>query len=182
MFDWLYESLAGFGATIGLSRLFYVHPRIWKQGNMLAARSDWRTQLLTLFGASRLLLVDPIQKAVRIRDRNFWFFVRWHRIPFDAVAAVLYGYSDLSPGQLSPFGAYRSMDLFTVGLQLRDGSEKTLFRLFGEGDFVNEGIFPDWFYWEEDMMTPFVRGGQETESRLFVQALSGLIGAPITNP
>jgi hypothetical protein len=177
MIDWVFDTTIG----VGLARLFNFQPVIRKENQALVATTGWATRLCTLGSASRRLLVDPQQRALRIRDRSFWFVTHWHRIPFDAVEAVIYSYADLSPGQVSPLGAYRSMDLFVVALRLRHGEERKLFRFFGQGAFVNNGILPDWCYWEEDVMTPLVQGGQESASRTFAEVLSRMLGVPIVN-
>jgi hypothetical protein len=175
--EWFVDIAIG----IGLARLLNLQPRIAKEKHILVATTGIRTQLFTVFSASRRLMIDPQQRAVRIRDRSFWFVIHWHRIPFDVVEAIIYAYADMSPGQISPLGAYRSMDLFTVALRLRHGKEQNLFRFFGQGAFVNNGILPDWCYWEDNVMTPLVAGGQETASRTFAEVLSGMIGVPMVN-
>lgn len=177
MLDLFFDTVLG----IGLARTFSFQAVIRKEGNTLTARTGLPAQLLLLFAASRWLILDPQQKAVRIRDRSFWFFTRWHRIPFDAVEAVVYTYTDMSPGQFNPFGAYRSLDVFTVGLRMRHGEERRLFRFVGEGGFNNDGILPDWCYWEENLVTPLVQGSQDTGSRLFADVVSRMTGAPIVN-
>ena len=177
MLDLFFDLFIG----IGLARIFNFQPRIRKEGNTLIASTGFTAQFLLLFSASRRVTLDPHTKLVRIRDRSFWFFVQWHRVPFDAVEAVIYSYADMSPGQISPIGAYRSMDVFTVGLWLRHGKQRRLFRFIGEGAFVNNGIFPDWCYWEENMVTPLVQGNQETGSRLYADVVSRMIGAEIVN-
>ena len=175
--DWFFDLAIG----IGLSRLLNFQPAIRKENQILVASTGWRTQLFTLCSASRRLMIDPQQRAIRIRDRSFWFVTHWHRIPFDAVEAVVYSYTDMSPGQISPLGAYRSMDLFVIALRLRHGKEQKLFRFFGQGDFVNNGILPDWCYWDENMLTPLVQGDQENMSRTFATVVSAMLSVPIVN-
>ncbi len=175
MIDLVFDLAAG----IGLARLFNIQPEIHKENHLLVASTGWRGRILSLFAASRRVTIDPAQRAVRVRERSFWFIVRWRRVPFDVVEAVVYSYVDMSPGQISPLGAHRSIDLFSVALRLRHGSELRLFRFFGQGGFVNNGILPDWCYWEENVMTPLVLGGQESASRTFAEVLSGMIGVPI---
>ena len=177
MIEWFVDIAIG----IGLARMLNLRPRVAKEKDILVASTGIGTQCFTLFSASRRLMIDPHQKAVRIRDRSFWFFTQWHRIPFDVVEAVVYSYADVSPGQISPLGAYRSMDLFTVALRLNHGKEQRLFRFFGQSAFNNNGILPDWCYWEDNVMTPLVIGGQEAASKTFAEVLSGMIGVPIVN-
>ncbi len=159
-----------------VSRLFSLGPRVQKRAGRLIAASGWRSQALTLWSTYRQVVVDPNVQAVIIRGRIFWLIPRIRRIPFQAIRAVLYSYSDVNP--TSSFAwAYNTVDLFTVGLRLLDGSEVTLFRFFGEGEFVNEGIFPDWFYWEDYLLDQV--GTQENESRVFAELVSKMTGAPI---
>ena len=161
-------------------KLFWIRPRVRKEGAVLVAGSGWRTHLFTLGSYGRQVRVDPQQRAVRCRTRSFWFAVRWHRIPFDAVRAVAYGYADLAPGQsFSAVTDYQSEDVFTVGLKLADGSEFQMFRFFGPGEFVNESFLPDWCYWEDQLEARITQGPQETESLAYAETVSRLIGVPL---
>ncbi|MFI5384520.1 MAG: hypothetical protein ACHQ50_00200 [Fimbriimonadales bacterium] len=160
------------------SRLVNVRPRVKKQGNLLVAVSDWKSQFWSLGFAGRKLTVDPAQKVAHLQLRRFWFFRASRRIEFDWVQEVLYGYADMSTG----FYAYQENDLFTVALQLKNGEKVTLFRFFGEGDFVNNSIWPDWMYWEDFALANYTRGDQERESLLFADLVSRMIGVPISNP
>lgn len=182
MFEWIMEKIGGYGVSMALSRLFWIRPRIRKQGLLLEACSDWRSQVLSLGFGSRRVMIIYQQSVIRIFTRRFWLIFRVRRIPFDRISAILYGYADMSPGALMPWGAYQQNDLFWVGLRLHNGEELTLFRFFGEGDLVNQGPFPDWLYWEDKIMVELTRGPQESESRMFAELLSKLIGAPIENP
>lgn len=160
------------------SRLVAIRPRVSKVGNTLVAVSDWRSQLWGLGFGGRRLVVDPTQKTVRMSVRRFWFFRTSRRIEFEWVAELIYGYSDVSPG----WGAHQQNDLFTVALRLKNGDEVTLFRFFGEGDFVNNSVWPDWMFWDDFVIANYTRGPQESESLLFADLVSRMIGVPISNP
>jgi len=160
------------------SRLINVRPRVAKKGSLLVASSDWKSQLWSLGFGGRRLVVDPAQKTLRMVVRKFWFFRSSRRIEFDWVQEILYGYSDMSAG----WGAYQENDLFTVGLLLKNGERLTLFRFFGEGDFVNNSIWPDWMFWEDYLLANYTRGDQERESLLFADLVSRLVGVQIGNP
>jgi len=171
-------SLEDIGFSLLLSRLVQARPKVIKRGGLLVATSDWRSQLWCLGFAGRKLTVDPKQKILRMVWRRFWLFRTSRRIEFDWIEELRYGYADMSSG----WGAYQENDLFTVGLKLKNGEEITLFRFFGEGDFVNNSIWPDWMYWEGFLLAKYTRGDQERESLLFADLLSRLIGVPIGNP
>jgi hypothetical protein len=166
------------GFSLIFSRLVNVRPVVRKQGNLLLASSDWKSQLWSLGFAGRKLVVDPQQKVARLILRRFWFWRTSRRIEFDWVQEVLYGYAEVSPG----WGAYQENDLFTVALKLKNGDQVNLFRFFGEGDFVNNTVFPDWMYWEEFLVSNYTRGDQERESLLFADLVSRMIGVPVSNP
>jgi len=78
------------------------------------------------------------------------------------------------------FGAHDTKEAFRVGLRLTDFREVHLFWFYGDGPFTNYGPFPDWLYWQEYLLD--LRGTQETESRLFAEALSRMSGAPVEPP
>ena len=153
-----------------VSRLFSFGPRIFKENDQLHAVTGWRVWLMTLGLANRLVIVDPVKKVLRIHDRILWFIPKARRFKFDHIRAVAYGYSDANS-----FGGFNfvrdTYDFFSVGIKLHGDSDihQHLFRFFGEGSFVNEGPFPDWWYWEEYLTD--VAGTQESESRRFVDLL-----------
>jgi len=171
-------SLVDLAFSLVLSRLVNTRPRVSKNGNLLVATSDWKSQLWCLGFAGRHLIVDPQRKTVRIGYRKFWFFRSSRRLEFDWIQDILYGYADVSPG----FYAYQSDDLYTVAVQLKNGERVTLFRFFGEGDFINNSIWPDWMFWDDFLLAEYTRGDQERESLLFADLVSRLIGVPISNP
>jgi hypothetical protein len=164
------------------SRLFRFSPRIAKDGNLLIATSGWRAKLFSLGFGSRKVTIDPQSRAIRIALRRFWLFYHYRRIPFDEVSEVLYGYSDLNPDSVMPLSVYQQNDLFTVGLLLKNGERVTLFRFYGEGDFVNNGIWPDWCYWGDQLEAQITKGNQEDESLTYADIVSHLVGVPIGNP
>ncbi|HWA83564.1 MAG TPA: hypothetical protein VG820_09035 [Fimbriimonadaceae bacterium] len=170
--------LDDFAFSAVFSRLVAVRPRVSKAGNKLVAVSDWRSQLWSIGFGGRRLVVDPALKTVRVVFRRFWFVRTSRRIEFDWVSEVIYGYNEVSPG----WGAYREDDLYTVGLKLKNGDELTLFRFFGEGDFVNNTVWPDWMFWDDFLIANYTRGPQERESLLFADLVSRMIGVPISNP
>jgi hypothetical protein len=134
-------------------------------------------QILTLGLLHKRVTVDPKEQVVRIRRRYLWFIRRTSRIPFPLIAAITYGYS----GSGNNWGtAQKSSEIYTVGLRLHSGRERRLFSFVGDGEFQNNGPLPDWWYWPEYVFQ-FV-GTQERESRMFVEALSKMIGAEITPP
>ncbi len=42
--------------------------------------------------------------------------------------------------------------MFSVRLRLTNGEEVLLCRFFGPGDWQNDTIWPDWMYWEEELV------------------------------
>lgn len=172
--DFIYD-LVG---RVVFGRLLNVRPKVSKEGDVLVARSGWKSHLFSLGFGGRTVRVEPKQRAIKVRTRRFWGFTTSKRIDFDWVEAVLYGYHDASVGLY----AYQANDLFTVGLQLKNGEEITLFRFFGEGDFLNNSIWPDWMYWSDILVAQYSRGTQESESLLFADLLSRMIGVPVENP
>lgn len=163
---------------IVLARLFQIQPKVESKNGKLVAASDWRSQLISLGFGSRRLEVDPRAKVMRFWVRSWWFVTRVKRIEFDWVDAVLYGYSDLGGGEWS---THRSIDLFTVGLRLKNREIVKLFRFCGQGSFVNASAFPDEFYWQEFAIDPLVHGNQETGSLTLAEALSRVIGVEIVD-
>jgi hypothetical protein len=164
--------------TVYYSSLLSVGPRIRKDRGRLVAWTSWRISLMTLGTVHRRVTVDPGKQAVFIRDWYAWVFPRRRRIPFGSIAAVTYGYQDLAawPGAW----AHQASDWFSVGLRLQSRKPVRLFSFSGEGAFTNDGPFPDWCYWDHLVLD--FSGTQESESRVFAELLSKMIGVPVEPP
>jgi len=158
-------------------RTFSPTPEIKKEGGLLVIQSTWQTALLTLGGRHRRVAVDQKARVLRITDRRFWFFSSSRRIEFDWIDQVFYTYQDLESG---PFSHY-DQDLFTVGVKLTDGKHVTLFRFFGEGSFTNVSVWPDWCYWEDNLIARTAQHNLELMSSQLADVLCHLTGAPLTN-
>lgn len=160
-------------------RLFSIGPRIRKQGARLVATSALRLQILSLGAFRREVVVEPRKGWLMVHDRQFWFIERTRLVPFAQVEAVTYGFEDWTPGGWF-FWARDTRELFRVGLRLRNGKEFDLFRFYGEGRFVNESYFPDWWFWGEFLTD--LSGTQERESRMLVELLSKMMGVGVDRP
>jgi hypothetical protein len=178
---WLAEWIGVFVVSVLLGRLLNVRPRITRRKDGLAATTAPHVMVLALGLRLRTVLIDPHQRAVRIFARNGWLFTRVRYIPFDVVVVVLYGYSDMTLFRL-PIGSYTELDLFAVGLRLRNGEEVELCRFFGQGDWVNNSWTQDWADSGEEFVAELGRGSQENESRVYAEAVAQMIGAPLERP
>ncbi|MFO0935597.1 MAG: hypothetical protein U0798_03660 [Gemmataceae bacterium] len=156
-------------------------PRIHRVRNQLHAVTGWRVWLMTLGLSNRRVVVDPDQKMLRIHDRILWFFPKKRSFKFRHIRAVAYGYSDQSGGSIFSL-AHDSYDVFSVGIKLHgdDNTYRHLFRFLGDGTFVNDSYYPDWWYWEEYLTD--CEGSQERESRRFVELLLKMIGGATIEP
>jgi len=162
------------------SPLFSIGPRIRKRKGKLIASTNQLLQVLTLGLMYRQVAIDPKEAVVRFRQRYFWLFPRAWRIPFASIEAVTYGYYG-SGGVNAWWGvAGDTKDAYAVGLRLLGGQERHLFWFYGDGEFTNNGPLPDWWYWPE--YTFNFAGTQERESRMFVNALSKMIGVTVVPP
>lgn len=177
---WLAEIVGGFVFGVLFGRLLNVRPRISKVKETLVAKTAPHIALLTLGLKLRTVLIDPRQRAVRMFARYVWLFPRVRHIPFEVVQAVLIGYADMSPGQVIPWGAaYQQQDMFFVRLRLKNGEEPLLCRFFGQGDWVNNSIWPDWTFWPEEMVAGMMHGSQESEAGAYAETVSRIIGVPL---
>ncbi len=175
--------IINFIVNILFGRLLNVRPRIRKVQSMLIADTAPHIAILTLGLKMRRVMIDPQQKAIRIFARYAWLIPRVRHIPFDVVECVLYTYNELNNqfNPLSGWEAYQQQDMFVVGLRLKDGEEPILCRFYGQGDFMNNSIFPDWMYWEVEMPANMTHGTQEDESRGYASTVAGLIGVDVRN-
>ena len=150
-------------------------PSIRRDGDRLTVRSSVNSQVFCLGATAKSLVIEPARRRLSLTSRSFWFYRRTRHIEFDWIKEVTLDYNDVGFGMW----ARRNEDLFTTGLTLQNGEWVQLFKFYGEGDFQNDGPFPDWFYWEEHLMTHVVKGDQEASSLRFADLLSALTGAPI---
>ena len=156
------------------NRLLMPRPRVRREGDTLVIGSDFRSLIWTLGGASRKIIVEPKGRCVRVRFRRFWFFREERRLGFERITEVTYDYHELSFGW-----ARRTEDLYVIGLKLVGGELVSLFRVYGQGDFVNDGIWPDFLYWGDMAEAAITRGNQESQSRELVDLLGALIEVPV---
>ncbi len=159
-----------------LTMAFAPRPNIRREGAFLIIRSGWRTALLTLGGRYRKVIVDPASQIVRIRDRYFWLFIKTRVITFDRVHEVTYTYSDMFS---SDWFSHDAQDLFKVGLWLKDGSQTVFFRFYGQGEFVNNSIWPDWMMWDEILPGQIVQHKMDSDALALAELLSTMIGVPL---
>lgn len=174
LFRVVFAALSGLVARTGVSL-----PRVRKVGDQIIARSPVSLGLLTLGACYRRMTLDLRSKYVRVADRRAWFF-RWSRVfTFDQIQGVEYGYWNINePGLLAP-SSTQDYDNFVVALRLVTEQSVTLFSFRGGGSWSNNGILPDWCYWEDNLAADLSAGGQEGASRLFAEVLSSRIGVPL---
>lgn len=174
---WLAETVLSWVGGFFFSRFVAAWPSVRKEGNRLIAKTGWKTLLWNLGSASKRLEVDPVAKTVRLQIRRFWLYRTSRRLEFDWIQEIAYRYAAMGLG----IWAYREADLYTIELQLKNGEHVMLFRFFGEGDFINNSIWPDWMYWNDFLVAKFTKGDQENQSMMFADLLGQLIGVPISN-
>lgn len=173
--------MSDFLFTIGsrlLTRTFAPRPVIKREGTLLILRSGWRTAFLTLASRNRRVSVDPVNKIIRMRDRVLWLIVRRQVIEFGQVSEIVYEYSDLFD---SSWFSHDSEDLFKVGLWLKDDRVVTLFRFFGQGEFINNSVWPDWMMWSDVLAGRVLPHDMESQALAVAELLSSMFDVPIGN-
>jgi hypothetical protein len=172
-----------FGWVLGivsrlLIRAFSPRPVVERNGSLIVVRSTWRTTLLTLGAVSRKVVIDPHSKIVRMSSRIFWAFDRKRVIPFDRIYEVFYTYTDLAANSMI---SHNEQDLFCVGVKLKDGAVVTFFRFFGEGEFVNESLWPDWMRADDVLLGKIAPHNLGDESSGLADLLCAYFSVPLTN-
>ena len=162
-----------------LGRVFAMHPALVVRQGRLVAKTSLKGAFLTLGLNLREVAVDPRLQMIRIVARRAWLFRSVRRIPFDAVARVVYDWTDVNPFQHLPLAVYQELDLYTVSIALKDGDIVALCRFFGLGDWVNEHFMPDWVYWDDQLAAELARGSQEEQSRAYAVAIARAMGVDV---
>lgn len=67
------------------------------------------------------------------------------------------------------YHARNSLDCYTVAVELNNYHQVDLFWWYGEGEFQNESILPDWVYWKQFAFD--TKGAQKRESLQFYEML-----------
>ncbi len=161
-----------------ITKAFAPRPVVRCEGSLLIIESGWRTSMLTLGGRSRRVSVDRKNEIIRIQDRRFWAFTNRQVISFDRIQEIIYNYSDALE---SDWVSHDAEDIFRVGLWLKDGKDIILFRFYGQGEFVNNSIFPDWMMIDEIIPGQVVTHNMDSESLSIADVLSKIVGVPIGN-
>ncbi len=175
------ELILGFLYRITIGRLLNVRPKIRKERGCLIAHSAWLFCIFTLGMRYRRVTVDPNQRIIRIYARSLWFFKKVTIVGFDSIQWLVYEYKDVSPLGGIPTTTYQEQDLFIVSVVKKNRQQVILARFYGQGDFANNTIFPDWFYWEEIGLSRLSQGNQEDESRMYASTVAAIIGVEIRN-
>ena len=157
--------------------LLSMGPKISREEGRLVARTSLMGFLSSLTLLHRTVIVDPMKQAISIRRRLFWFFTSRKKIPFERVQSIVYTYDDWNSNTAFG-GSDDSKDCFAVKLKLWSDRLVHLFNFYGEGTFVNNSAFPDWFDWDEYRVD--LSGTQESESRMFVDLLQKILNVPVT--
>jgi hypothetical protein len=169
----------GFVSSFLIRKLINVEPIVAKEGQLLIIKTGWRGHLLSLGAASRKVTVDPVSKIVRLKGRRFWFFGWSRRIEYDWIQQISYGYTGFGGWG---WGEGTTDDLFSISLDLKNNTHVVLCRFFGSGDFYNNTIMPDWWYYGDQLLADVSRGTQEQNSSALVNLLENMIGVPVVNP
>ncbi len=172
------SSLIEWLVSVVFVRLFAFSPDVYSDKGLLVARTGWKANVFSIGFAGRSVTLDRNREMIRLRKRWFWFVVTTRYISFASVKEVLYGYTDVDPFQSFSW-AHLQDDLFSVGVKLRTGEEIRLFRFYGQGDFSNDGPFPDWFFWDEILESKLTKGSQEGHALIYAEVVSVLVGVPI---
>jgi hypothetical protein len=162
-----------------LTTAFAPRPVVKRQGVLLLIRSGWRTAILTLGSKRRNVTIDPTNQIIRIYDRSFWVAEKREVIEFHQVQEIVYAYQDLFPA--NNWISHDEQDLFIVGLWLHDGRNVTLFRFYGQGQFVNNSIWPDWMMWDEFLKGKMVPHNMDSAALGLAELLSAMLDVPIGN-
>lgn len=75
--------------------------------------------------------------------------------------------------------AYRDRGVYTVELRPTTGQRIMLFRFYSEGDFINDGLMPDFMFWDEYLEATLTKGDQGREAEAFGKIIAGLVGMRI---
>jgi hypothetical protein len=161
-----------------LTKAFAPRPNVRCEGSLLVIESGWRTAMLTLGGRPRRVSVDRQNRIIRIQDRRFWAFTNRDVIAFDRIQEIIYSYNDALE---SNWVSHDSEDIFRVGLWLKDGKELILFRFFGQGEFVNNSLWPDWMMAGDILPGQIVTHDMDSQSISLADVLSKVVGVPIGN-
>jgi hypothetical protein len=160
----------------------------WRiRDHILEARTPLALRVVTLFGYDQHLHIDSNRRVLRLRSRRFWHTVRNELIPFDRIAAIVYGYSGTDVGFQYNFQgaeATDTVDNFPVGILLRDSDRPvTLFVFSGAAslawDIATEVIDNDFLSVDLEWGINGVEGNEDRESRQFVALLRHYLGVPV---
>ena len=161
-----------------ITKAFAPRPVVRREGSLLIIESGWRTALLTAGGRKRRVSVDPKSRIIRIQDRRFWAFTSRKVIAFDRIHEIIYSYNDMMGND---WVSHDSEDLYKVGLWLTDDRELILFRFYGQGEFVNNSLWPDWMMWDDFLPGQIVQHNLDSEALGVAELLSAMVGVPIGN-
>jgi hypothetical protein len=161
-----------------LGQVFSPRPQISRRGSVVVLQSCWRTSLLTLGARKRRVELDPVRRIVKIYDRRWWVAVSSQVIPFDRIKEVVFACLNTNSTSWTA-GAGES---YVLGLTVPPQRHTLfLFNLQGDGEFVNDGPWPDWMYAEEIAAGALVKNTRDDEARNVADVLARMTGCPLSN-
>ncbi len=160
--------------------LLSLSPRIRRDGDSLVVTTGLVSMALTLGTWRRRLEIKPLERSLCLEDAICYFWHKRRTLRFDQVQAVTYGYVDEAAAANWLSWGHDTVDNFRVGLRLKDDQEIHFFAFYGAGAFQHDGVFPDWWFWDEYLFDAV--GTQETTSRRFVDLLCRLFDVAVIPP
>ena len=151
--------------------LLSIGPVVSRDGTKLKARTSTFFALLTLGANLKLFEADTATRRIHFHRRLFWVFARSWDVAFEEVVEVKYGYENLNP--FAFISADDATDDFFISLEMRDRSSIALFHWIGEGEFTNNTILPDWWFFGETLFD--ATGTQQKESMTFYEVLTAML-------
>ncbi|MFO0615473.1 MAG: hypothetical protein U0414_22965 [Polyangiaceae bacterium] len=115
------------------SPLSALNPKVWVEEGRLHARTNLFLMILCLFFWQRTVIVDRRERTVLVRSRFLWLLENTRVIPFSEIDHLYYRYNRVSTGWDMMGRDTDSLESFSVGLSLEDGSEVNLLAFRGDG-------------------------------------------------
>lgn len=143
-------------------------PKIVSDGRGLRARCSVWQGLSCGFLFWRSLKIDRQRRTLTIFHLDFWLIPQKWVVSYHDIRDINYKYRDY--GFLRSLNyARNSLDCYTVSIELQNYRVIDLFWWYGEGEFLNESILPDWVFWQQYAFD--TKGSQKRESLQFYEML-----------
>lgn len=148
-------------------------PKVWMDEDSLHAKTSPVFAACTLGLCVKAVTANRQTQTIVFERTVLWLFKKRVEVRFDEIDEIKYKYDNMVP--FESFIAADAFDCYSLVIEFQDRQrdDLLLFRWMGQGEFANNSLYPDIFYWQETLFD--LQGTQKKESVVVFEALRRMV-------